>query len=139
MKYLLVILVLISTLWSSELAWSDDYEASLEVAKKENKDVYVLVTSSTCRWCRKFEATTLQDEEVLRMLNEKYVLVHADRDMDDLPEWFKIKRVPRHYFVTAKGEEIFSFLGYWDELDFRSFLGDVERKYKEKVQKGLLK
>ncbi|MEA2091889.1 MAG: thioredoxin family protein [Campylobacterota bacterium] len=139
MRYLLVMLALISTLWSSELGWSDDYEKALEVAKKEKKDVYVLVTSATCRWCRKFEATTLQDREVLRMLNEKYILVHADRDMDDLPEWFKVKRVPRHYFVTAKGEEIFSFLGYWDELDFRSFLGDVDKKYKEKVEKGILK
>ncbi len=139
MKYLIVILILISTLWSSDLGWSDDYEASLKIAQKENKHVYVLVTSSTCRWCRKFEATTLQEEEVLRMLNEKYILVHADRDMDDLPEWFDVKRVPKHFFVTQKGEDIFSFLGYWDELDFRSWLGDVDRKYKEKKEKGIIK
>ena len=139
MKYLLVMLALISTLWSAELGWSDDYKKSLDIAKKENKQVYVLITSSTCRWCRKFENSTLQDAEILKMLNKKYVLVHADRDMDDLPSWMKIKRVPRHYFVTAKGEEIFSFLGYWDSLDFKSFLGDVDKKYKEKIKSGEIK
>jgi len=139
MKYLLVILALISTLWSAELGWLDDYEKALMIAQKENKQVYVLVTSSSCRWCRKFEDTTLQDKEVLRMLEQKYVLVHADRDMDDLPEWFKIKRVPRHYFVTAKGKEIYSFLGYWDSLDFKSFLSDVDKKYNEKIKSGELK
>jgi thioredoxin-related protein len=139
MKYLLIIITLVSTLMSAELGWSDEYEDSLKIAQKENKDVYVLVTSSTCRWCRKFENTTLQDEKILKQLKEKYVLVHADRDIDDLPEWFNVKRVPKHYFVTAKGEEIFSFLGYWDSLDFTSFLGDVERERKKKIEKGLLK
>ncbi len=139
MKYLLVMLALISTLWSAELGWSEDYETSLKLAKKENKGLYVLLTSSTCRWCRKFENTTLQDKEVIKKLKEKYVLVHADRDIDDFPEWFKTKRVPRHYFVTNKGEEIYSFLGYWDSLDFKSFLGDVDKKYKEKKENGELK
>ncbi|EDZ61471.1 putative periplasmic thioredoxin [Sulfurimonas gotlandica GD1] len=139
MKHLFLMLVLISILWSAELDWSNDYEASLEVAKKENKHLYVLVTSSTCRWCRKFESTTLQNEKVLKMLNEKYVLVHADRDIDDLPSWFNVKRVPKHYFVTSKGEEIYSFVGYWDELDFRSFLGDVDKEYEKKIKQGIIK
>ena len=99
MKYLVIIAALISSLWSAELGWSDDYEKALKIAKKEKKNVYVLVTSSSCRWCRKFENTTLQDKEVLKRLKEKYVLVHADRDMDDLPEWFKIKRVPIKYKI----------------------------------------
>jgi len=139
MKYLIILLVLISTLWSADAEWSDDYEASLKVAQKQNKDVYVLITSASCRWCRKFENTTLKDKEVLKMLNEKYIIVHTDRDMDELPSWMNAKRVPKHYFVTAKGKEIFSFLGYWDSLDFKSFLGDVDKKRKEKVKKGILK
>ncbi len=139
MKYILLTILFISSLWSAELGWSDDYEASLEVAKKENKHLYVLITSSTCRWCRKFENTTLQDAEVLKMLNEKYILVHADRDMDDLPSWMKIRSVPRHYFVTAKGEEILSFLGYWGSLDFKSYLGDVDTEYNKKIKQGVLK
>jgi thioredoxin-related protein len=139
MRYIILTLLLISSLWSAELGWSDNYEKSLKVAQKENKNLYVLITSSTCRWCRKFENTTLQDKEVLKRLSEKYVLVHIDRDIDDFPSWMKIKSVPRHYFVTAKGEEIFTFLGYWDSLDFKSFLGDVEKEHKQKIKKELLK
>ena len=139
MKYIVLTLLLISSLWSADLEWSDDYEASLKVAQKENKDVYVLITSASCRWCRKFENTTLQDEVVLKMLHEKYIIVHTDRDMDELPSWMNAKRVPKHYFVTSEGKEIFSFLGYWDSLDFKSFLGDVDKKRQEKVKKGIIK
>ncbi|EQB40361.1 hypothetical protein M947_00770 [Sulfurimonas hongkongensis] len=134
MKYIVLTLLLISSLWSVELGWSDDYEASLKVAQKENKNLYILITSSTCGWCKKFKNTTLQDKEVLKMLNEKYILVHLDRDIDDFPSWMKVKSVPRHYFVTAKGKEIFTFLGYWDSLDFKSFLGDVEEKIKQDIK-----
>ena len=139
MKYIVLTILLVSSLWSVDLGWSDDYEKSLKVAKKENKDVYVLITSNSCRWCRKFESTTLQDEEVLKMLRKKYVLVHADKEMDDLPSWMNIRSVPKHYFVTPKGEEIFSFLGYWDSLDFKSYLGDVDKAYKKKIKEGILK
>lgn len=128
MKYLILALLLSSSLFSSTLGWSDDYASSLKVAQKEKKDLYLLITSSTCRWCKKFENTTLQDKEVLRLLGEKYILVHIDRDIDEFPSWMNTKSVPRHYFVSPKGEEIFTFVGYWDELDFRSFLKDVDKK-----------
>lgn len=130
MKLLLVTLAFIATLFGTELEWPNDYEVALQQAKKENKDVYVFISSTYCRWCRKFENTTLKDEAILKKLKEKYVLVHLDRDMDDFPEHFETKRVPRHYFLKANGETIYTFMGYWNAEDFSSFLGDVDKKNK---------
>ena len=134
MKVLLITIALISTLFSAELDWPNDYNKALEIAKKENKHVYMLITSESCRWCRKFEATTLQDEATLERLKSKYVLLHISRDRDYMPSKFKKKRVPRHYFITQKGEVIYSFLGYWNAEDFDSFLDDVDRRYKKKFK-----
>ena len=128
MKLLLITLAFITTLFSSELAWENNYNKALSQAKVEKKDVYMLITSQDCRWCRKFEATTLQDEKTPERLKKQYVLLHVDRDWDEIPEHFKKKRVPRHYFLTSKGETIYSFLGYWNPEDFASFLGDVDKK-----------
>ncbi|MBU1657460.1 thioredoxin family protein [bacterium] len=128
LKYLISVVLLASALLGAELDWSHDYEAALQQAKKEKKDVYMLVTSADCRWCRKFEATTLQDESILAQLNKKYVLLHIDRDKDAMPEIFKKQRVPRHYFITSEAKIIYSFLGYWNSEDFASFLKDVDKK-----------
>ena len=128
MKLLLITLAFITTLFGADLDWPKDYKAALVQAKKQNKDVYMLITSQDCRWCRKFEATTLQDEKTLERLKKQYVLLHIDRDWDEIPEHFKKKRVPRHYFLTSKGETIYSFLGYWNPEDFASFLADVDKK-----------
>ena len=136
MKYIILSIFFLSSLYASELNWSNDYKKALEIAKKEKKDVYVLVTSKSCRWCRKFENTTLQDEKILELLKLKYVLVHADRDRDFLPKNFNTRSVPRHYFVTSDEKIIFTFIGYWDELDFNSYLSDVEEERGIKVKKG---
>jgi thioredoxin-related protein len=128
LKTFFVTLLFVSTLFGGELGWNHDYKKALEQAKIEKKDVYMLITSANCRWCRKFEATTLQDEAILQRLKKQYVLLHIDRDEDYMPEHFKKKRVPRHYFLRAGGEVIYSFLGYWANEDFISFLHDVDKR-----------
>lgn len=136
-KILLSIMMLVSVLLSADLGWNSDYKEALKQAKVQKKNVYMLITSQSCRWCRKFEATTLQDKATLAALNKKYVLLHVDKDLDFFPEKFNRKRVPRHYFLTAKGEVIYSFLGYWNSEDFASFLGDVDSRYIKKfINKG---
>ena len=137
MKILLSIMALVSLLLSAELNWSSEYDEVLKEAKVQKKNVYMLITAEDCRWCRKFEATTLQDKATLERLNEKYVLLHVDKDLDFFPKKFDRKRVPKHYFLTDEGEEIHSFLGYWSSEDFASFLDDVEKRYKENfINKG---
>lgn len=127
MKSILIIFVFISSLFGGAIDWPSEYEEALVKAKVQKKNIYMLITSNGCRWCRKFENTTLQDPEIMKMLNEKYVLLHIDRDMDEIPKKFKISPVPRHYFLTSSGEIIYTFVGYWDTLDFTSFLDDVDK------------
>jgi len=138
MRYFSVLILLISTIYASNLNWSHNYEATIKQAKKEHKRVYMLITSKDCRWCRKFESTTLQEKEVLKRLKKEYILLHISRDEDYMPEYFKKKRVPRHYFLNRDGDIIYSFLGYWVAEDFFSFLDDVDKRYKKNfLDKGL--
>lgn len=128
MKIFVMIMALVGLLSAADLGWNDDYKKAVVEAKIAKKDIYMLITSSDCRWCRKFESTTLQDESVIEKLKEKYVLLHTNRDIDFIPEGFKTKRVPRHYLLTSKGEPISSFLGAWNKEDFFSFMKDAESK-----------
>ena len=68
MKILLITLVFITTLLGTESIWGDDYEKALVQAKNGNKDVYMLITSVNCRWCRKFEDTPLKDQKTMQRL-----------------------------------------------------------------------
>ena len=130
MRYILGMLLCMSTLWSVELHWSHDYEQSLKKAQKEKKLIYVLITSDSCRWCRKFESTTLQDKTILKRLYSEFVPVHLSRDRHKIPKAFATAPVPRHYFTDAKGEILYSSLGHRGVACFDAFMDNAEDKLK---------
>ncbi len=133
MKYLIGIFLLASTLFAS-VDWQTSYHTALKIAQDENKRVYMLVVSDDCRWCRKFERTTLKDKKILQRLNEKYVLLHLSRDTDYIPSKFKTAPIPRHFFLTAKGEEVFPVVGYRDTIMFNDFLDNADKRYERLVK-----
>ena len=128
MKLLLVILFLVVGLFGSELGWSSDYKQALLKAKKEHKLVYVLITSDSCKWCRKFENTTLQDKAILKRLYSEFEVVHLSRDRNKIPKGFKSAPIPRHYFVDSNGKILYSSLGYRKADYFDAFMDFAEDK-----------
>ncbi len=130
MKYVVAMLLLVSTLFSAELGWSHDYEQTLSDAKKEHKLVYVLITSDSCRWCREFENTTLQDEQIQKKLYKNFETVHLSRDRDKIPAQFKTAPVPHHYFTDAEGNILYSSLGHRGVECFDSFMDNAQNKLK---------
>jgi thioredoxin-related protein len=129
MKYLITFFLLTTALFSANLDWPSDYEKALTMAKKENKLVYVLITSDSCRWCRKFENTTLKNKQILDRLHKGYVLVHLSRDRHIVPKKFKTAPIPRHYFLDENGEILYSSLGHRNEDMFNAFMDNAEEKH----------
>ena len=142
MKKILFLMLFVTSLFSEqigEMNFSNDYKKIMAQAKKENKRVYMLITSSDCRWCRRFENETLEDWTVAEKLDGKYLLLHLDRDKDFLPSTYKSKRVPRHYFLTPDEQVIYTFLGFWNVEDFSSYVDDVQWQYNDKLKKGIIR
>jgi protein disulfide-isomerase len=131
MKKLLLLALLMANLFAADIAWNDTYEQAQAKAKKESKPLLVLITSEQCRWCRKFEATTLQDEDIISKLNSKFVTVHVTRDKSVYPKNLSAKMVPMNYFLDSNGKVIYSMPGYWPVEDYQSILDDALLKYKK--------
>ena len=127
-RILLGLLVLSSTLFS--LDWVKDLDTALATAQKENKIVMVMVEGENCRWCKKMKHRTLGDESVEKRL-EKFVVVKVMREnpkvMAALPE---VSGVPTIFFMKADKTVLEEVIGYFDVLDFTSYIGDVEKKAK---------
>ena len=131
MKTLLLMTLFIGSLLAGEIAWNDGFEAAKAKAQKEDKIIYVLITSETCRWCRKLEAETLEEPKVIKNLNSKYSAVALTRGKDTYPPCLKAPMVPMSYFLTPERTVLYSVPGYWNEEDYLSMMDDVERKYKK--------
>ena len=68
-----------------------DYEQALECAKEQNKPLFIDFTGHGCVNCREMESRVWSDKEVLRRLNDEYVIVALyvdDKTLLPEEEWF---------------------------------------------------
>ena len=118
-------IVLHTTVYAAEIFWYHDYNTAVHKAKEEKKNIFLLITGKTCRWCRKLESTTLEDSTIVARINQHYVAVALTRSLDDYPEYLDAKMVPMSFFLTSEGRVINSMPGYWNGEDYHSILDDV--------------
>ncbi len=130
MRYFILIMAFISAL-SAGADWPSDYEQILKDAKKEKKDIYLFIGSEYCKYCDKFEADVLSKDEVIKKLKKDYVLIYLSRDIDDIPQKFETKPVPRHYFLTTQGDIIYTTIGYRSVEGFYELLDEVKEAKKD--------
>ena len=125
-KIVLGLLLLSSTLFSVE--WVKDIDRAFALAKKEHKNIIVLVEGENCSWCKKLKHRTLSDETVEKRL-EKFVTVKVMREdpsaMSVLPP---VKGVPTIFFMKENKAVVEEVLGYVNVEDFISYINDVEQK-----------
>lgn len=126
MKVLFLVFILASSLFSLEFL--SNYNEALKEAKKVDKPIYLLITSTSCGWCAKFERTTLKSHQIKNRLAKEFVALHLVRGIDVIPDKFKTTPVPRHYFLNAKGSVIFNGIGYRNEEIFNSFMDTVQKR-----------
>ncbi len=128
-KLVLILCLGFLNLYAGGINWVHSFKEALAKAQAENKNMMVLITTETCRWCRKLESQTLTDEKVISRLNRDYVAVHFTRDVDEYPRYLSAPGVPSTYFLDRAGKPIIKrVMGYWNVEDYLSYLDDVDYK-----------
>ena len=126
MKKFLLPLVFISSLLASELNWINDYDNALEMAKQQNKELYIFIGADECRFCVLLKKNALSKKAVIERLNREYIPVYLSRDQHRIPAHFETQGVPRHYFVDSDGKVFHEDRGSREESGFLSILDEAE-------------
>ena len=58
-------------------SWGDE---AFEIAKKENKPIFLSIGYSTCHWCHVMERESFEDDEVAAIMNRVFVSIKVDRE-----------------------------------------------------------
>jgi len=58
-------------------AWSEE---TFELARKQNKPVFLSIGYATCHWCHVMEKESFEDEAVARHLNDTFISIKVDRE-----------------------------------------------------------
>lgn len=75
--------------------------------------------------------TTLENEKVVKTVNQLFVPVKVFKEENNYPSFIYSKYTPTTFFLTIDGKNIIRPVqGYWDSESFLSFIDDVKRKMK---------
>lgn len=60
--------------------WRPWNDAAFQAAADQDKPVFLSVGYATCHWCHVMEHESFEDEEVAKLLNEKFICIKVDRE-----------------------------------------------------------
>lgn len=131
----IVMFLLMSTLmfaegykeFAKEMAYETEYKAALERAKKEKKNLMVLMITNYCPWCTKLEKKTLADKNVDKTLKSKYIPLIINKEEGNFPKYLSAPVVPVVFFVNPNAEEvIYENIGFSNKVDFLNLLQQLQ-------------
>jgi len=60
--------------------WYPWGEEALQHARDENKPIFLSIGYSACHWCHVMEHESFEDDDIARLLNEKFINIKVDRE-----------------------------------------------------------
>ncbi|MEC9095843.1 MAG: thioredoxin domain-containing protein [Planctomycetota bacterium] len=60
--------------------WYPWGKEALQLAKNENKPIFLSIGYSACHWCHVMEHESFEDEAIASLLNEKFINIKVDRE-----------------------------------------------------------
>ena len=106
MRLIYIFLFFTSLMFAEHIKWQNDFEKTLMEAKKEEKNILLLVLKKDCKDCKNVFTDIFMDEEVTKIVNDKYMpVVVFFEAKDSYPvELFYTQQFPALFFVSRKDE-----------------------------------
>ena len=60
-----------------------DFETAIDLNKKEKKPIFIDIYTSWCGWCKKMDAGTFQDPDVVKFMNKNFLAVKLDAEQKE--------------------------------------------------------
>ena len=120
MKKIFLILTISLSLFA-EIKWLN-LNDGLEMAKKDNKLVLIMMTSPSCGYCVKMDREVLTQKKVIDTLNNFFIPVKIDVSKDDYPDTLRVRGTPTFFFATKDKVIVNDIVGYRESDEFLSAL-----------------
>ena len=119
---------------SDPVAWQAWDETILDRAKAENKLIYLSIGYFSCHWCHVMQRESYKDREVAKWLNEHFIPVKIDRELEEALDARMIDFVektrgragwPLNVFVTPEGYPLYAVL-YMPRKEFLKLITELQ-------------
>jgi thioredoxin-related protein len=105
--------------FAKELGYESNYAKAMERAKKEHKNVMLVLVSNFCPWCRKFEQRVLLKQQVHKLVSKSYIPVILNKEKEPFPKELNMSFTPIVHFISYKTSKKYqTVVGYNNKDEF---------------------
>jgi len=90
----------------AEIKWAPSYNVALEQAKKEKKNVMVMLSKEGCPACDYMTDVVFEENAVVAEIQKNFVPVHLDIHEDAIPNNMGYIGTPTFHFLNSSGKKI---------------------------------
>jgi thioredoxin-related protein len=125
--------------WQDKIEWQDP-SVSLSEITEGGKPIYLFVTTEWCTYCKKMKSETFSDPEVQALLNELFVPIALNPELDGTAGFLGVKQsymdaarqlgvsgYPANFFIDATGKILGGrpgYIGAEEMVELAEFIGD---------------
>lgn len=102
----IVLAALLASSACAELKWAASYDAAFAQAKKEKKNVMVMLSKEDCPACEYMSDIVFEEKMVSDEVYKRFVPVHLDIYGDAVPSSLGYIGTPTFYFLDTKGKKL---------------------------------
>ncbi len=125
-KGFLAVLLLVSCAFA-EIKWAVSYDAALVSAKKEKKNVMVMLSREGCPACDYMDNIVFEDLDVEEVINKGFIPVHIDIKKDTIPSGLDFIGTPTFHFISPAGKKVERIDGAVKTLKFIKILNTIKK------------
>ena len=122
-KILIVLALCLSNVFGVEF---HSYEEALNLQNSNKKIIMMAVTRTNCHYCEDMQEKVLEDKEMAKWLDSRFLSVNMNLDIDELPLGLKVSFTPTFYFIDADKNVVKKIPGAWNIKDFKDLTKGIK-------------
>lgn len=125
-KGFLVASLLVSCAFA-DIKWAKSYDTALASAKKEKKNVMVMLSREGCPACDYMDNIVFEDTDVEDVINKGFIPVHIDIKKDKIPFGLDFIGTPTFHFISPTGKKVERIDGAVKSLKLIEVLNTIKK------------
>lgn len=109
--------------------WEKDIKSAIAKSNKEHKPLMVVVTKYGCKWCDVLKKNTLENSNVVKVLNRDFVSYEGIVDEGTVPPSLMTPGTPGTWFLKGNQPMFAPVMGAVKAEDFMDALETVKKEY----------
>src|SRR4051812_45097757 len=108
---------------AQEIRWRHDYNTARREAAEQNRPLFLDFGTDNCFWCKKLDAGTFRDPNIIAALNDRFVplKINASRE-PALAEILRIQNFPTLVLAAPDGKILETLEGYQEPARLQEYL-----------------